>query len=319
MESRSHALAAGIFTLLFVFATALAVWWLSGKREVTNDYVLYTKKNVTGLNPQAQVRYRGMRSGKVLDISLDPKDSSNILVTVSVDADMPITKSTTASLGYQGVTGLAFILLEDTGTSKEPLEGVGDELPRIALKGSAMDGIVEAALDTVLKVQKLADRAGVLLSDDNVKRVNHAIANVEGATTGLDSTMKDAAQVMAALKKTLSDENLKRINAIVANLEKTSGETAPLAAELRGLVANLQSLSKRLDETTASAGGELVTNTLPRANKLMEELSSNSHQLSRVLEEIEKRPQSLIFGRPAPIPGPGEPGFSAPAGSGTSR
>lgn len=65
MESRAHALAAGIFTLLLGLATALVMFWFSGKREAANEYVLVTKGNVSGLNTQAQVRFRGMRAGKV--------------------------------------------------------------------------------------------------------------------------------------------------------------------------------------------------------------------------------------------------------------
>ena len=68
MESRAHALAAGLFTLLLGAACVIAVWWFSGDREAVNDYELVSTGVVTGLNPQAQVRYRGMSAGKVKDI-----------------------------------------------------------------------------------------------------------------------------------------------------------------------------------------------------------------------------------------------------------
>ena len=38
--------------------------------------------SVSGLNTQAQVRFRGIRAGKVQDIELDPKDPRNILITI---------------------------------------------------------------------------------------------------------------------------------------------------------------------------------------------------------------------------------------------
>ena len=35
MENRSHALAAGIFTILLAFCSALAIWWLGQSDEST--------------------------------------------------------------------------------------------------------------------------------------------------------------------------------------------------------------------------------------------------------------------------------------------
>ena len=79
MENRSHALIAGLFTLLLGIAAALSMWWFGGKTEVTRDYLVVTSKSVSGLNPQAQVRYRGIRVGRVESIDLDRGDSRNIL------------------------------------------------------------------------------------------------------------------------------------------------------------------------------------------------------------------------------------------------
>jgi len=123
--------------------------------------------------------------------------------------------------------------------------------------------------------------------------------------------MKDLPQVMASLRQMLNDENMKRFGNTLANLEKVSGEAAPLAADLRQLVANLQGVTKKIDALAGEAGGELAQTTLPRLNVLLQELSVNSRQMSRLLDQIEDSPNMLIFGREARRPGPGEAGFSA--------
>ena len=105
MENKSHAFFAGLFALVFGAAAILAIYWLSGGRNVTHDYVVVTKQNVSGLNPQAQVRYRGIRVGKVSEIHLDPEDSSNTLVTIQIRDDVPLTTGTVAKLNYQGIPG----------------------------------------------------------------------------------------------------------------------------------------------------------------------------------------------------------------------
>lgn len=85
MENRSHALIAGLFTLLLGLAAVASVWWFGGKREVSNEFVVVTRQNVTGLSPQGQVRYRGISVGKVQSIDLDPKDVRNILIRIRVN------------------------------------------------------------------------------------------------------------------------------------------------------------------------------------------------------------------------------------------
>ncbi len=311
MESRAHALAAGIFTLLLGLASALAVFWLSGKREATNEYVLVTQKNVSGLNPQAQVRFRGLRAGKVQDIELDPKDPRNILITISIDADLPVTRGTTARLNYQGVTGLASILLEDSGENPQPLVGRDGEPPRIAMQSNFMDDLGENAMELMGRMKQVAERTSALLSDQNVKRLGQTLANVETATAGLSGSLKDLPQLMASLRQALGEENVKRLGRTLANIEKTSAEAAPLAADLRILVGNLQGVAKKLDALTGEAGGEITLNTLPRVNVLLQELSVNSRQMTRLLDQIEESPNMLVFGREARRPGPGEAGFAA--------
>lgn len=311
MESRAHALAAGIFTLLLGLASALAVFWLSDKQEATNEYILVTQGSVSGLNTQAQVRFRGIRAGKVRGIELDPKDPRNILITIGVAADMPVTRGTTAKLNYQGVTGLASVLLEDKGENLEPLTSADGTPPRIALKPGFMDTLGDNAADLMTQMRQVAERTGTLLSDQNVKNISRTLANLEGASSGLSGSLKDLPQLTASLGQALSDENMKRLGKTLANLEKASDEAAPLAADLRSLVANLQGVAKKIDALTGETGGELAQNTLPRLNVLLQELSVNSRQMSRLLDQIEESPNMLVFGREARRPGPGEAGFVA--------
>ena len=289
MENRSHALIAGAFVLILGLCVALAGWWFSGRSEETKDYLVVTRGNVTGLNPQAQVRYRGMRAGKVEDISLDSEDPRNILILIRIDDDIPLTKGTRAKLNSQGVTGLAYVMLEDDGVQPEPLVASDGKLPRIPLSPSMMDSLADAAG----RIANVFDEKGV----QNIKRT---LGNVADASEGL----KELPAILASVKQALNEDTIRRVQSLVAHLEKTVGEAAPLTAEARELVVSLKHLSKRFEQIGNDAG----SNTLPRVNKLLGELEQNSRQLNRVLESIEEAPQSVIFGRAAPAPGPGEGG-----------
>ena len=315
MENRSHALAAGIFTLLLGIAAAIAIWWLGQSDESTATYVLETRRNVTGLNVQAQVRYRGIRAGKVAAIDQDEGDPRLILVRINLDSRFKLTRGSTAQLGYQGVTGLAYVQIEDDGSSPEPLPLKDGEPARIPLRPTLFDTLGERANDIVGQISAVSIRLGKLLDDKNLQNLTRTLDNLATASDGL----RDMPAILAAAREALSEQNLRSLRQILAHVEKTAGESAPLAAEMRELVKSMGVLSRRFEQIASSAGEELTGSTLPRANQLMQELTTNSRQLSRVLESLENDPQMLLFGRGGARPGPGEAGFAAPAKTGGER
>lgn len=308
MENRSHALAAGFFVLVLGIAAALALWWLGQTDDKVDTFVLATKKNVTGLNVQATVRYRGIRAGKVETIVTDPDDPRIILVRITVDSRFKLTKGTTAQLGYQGVTGLAYVSLEDDGSSAEVLKGDKANPPRIELKPTLLDMVSEKAGDIVGQIGLVAARLSKLLDEKNAQNFARTLENVAEVSEG----MKQLPAVIAAMREAVSPANLQRLQQILAHVEKTAGETTPLAGEARQLVRSMSALSQRVDSLATQTGSEVTESTLPRANALMREMTTNARQLSHILENLENNPQMLIFGRDSVRPGPGEAGFAAP-------
>ena len=93
MESKAHALAAGLFTLLLGAALIAIVMWF-GKREAQAVfYTLYTTGSVNGLKPDAPVRYRGVDVGRVTSIRLEPGGSGRIQLEIGIGADTPERRS----------------------------------------------------------------------------------------------------------------------------------------------------------------------------------------------------------------------------------
>jgi len=105
MENRSHALMAGLFTLLLILAGVFTVYWLS--RDGTNlvPYDLVTVDSVQGLTVQADVRYRGLPVGKVESISFDTEESGPMLVRIGVREGTPMTDTLKATVEMKGITG----------------------------------------------------------------------------------------------------------------------------------------------------------------------------------------------------------------------
>jgi len=314
MESRSHALAAGLFAIFLSLGIALALWWFSDGRESTREVLLVSSGSVNGLNPQATVRYRGIIAGKVASIALDPANPHDLLVTARIRTDLPITKGTRARLASQGVTGLAFIALDDSGDNPEPLSGEAGGPPRLRLAPGIVDEVTEASLQTLKRVRELAERLALLAAPDNLARVERTLAHLESSSQGLDRSLKEVPQTLAAVRQLFSKDKLAHITRSLDNIERLSADAVPLAREGRSLIVKLQTLGERVDSLAGTTGEGLVTNTLPRVNVLLQELTVTSRQLSDLLDEIDNSPQLLLLGRRKPPPGPGEAGFQAGEG-----
>ncbi|MBL8429610.1 MAG: MCE family protein [Dechloromonas sp.] len=306
MENKSYAFAAGLFALLLGLAALLAVYWLNGSKDSAHDYIVVTKQNIGGLNPQAQVRYRGIRVGKVSDIRLDPEDYSNILVTISVNDDVPLTRGTVAKLNYQGVTGLAHILLLETGKDGEALVPNDAQPPRITMIPSLLEELGETGMATLKQARQLMANASAVLDDENRVQLKSTLANLEAASVNLKPVLENLNSTLLQVRKLLDDRNIR-------NLSQAAGEVQPLLADTRILIGKMQVATDKLDVAIgdASAGG--TSALMPRLNELATDFSLTSRQLSRVLRVLEDTPQGLVFGAPAQAPGPGEAGFN-PAG-----
>ncbi|MDP1525241.1 MAG: MlaD family protein [Rhodocyclaceae bacterium] len=308
MENKSHALMAGLFTLIFVLAAVSAIWWFTGSRELTHTYWLETRGNLTGLNLEAQVRYRGIRAGKVLSIQPDPVNPAVLLVEISLGRKYRLTDKTTAKLNQQGITGLAYVMLEDGEAAGKPLDPEASPPPRIAIQPGLMDNLAQQAEMIAKQVQELTTRLNRLLDERNVKNVSKALENLAAAS-------EEMPQMMAAMRSVLSPDNLKRLNALLVHLEKTAGEAAPLTTEARVLVKSMSGLASRFEHLTDNAGtlGErLNSETLPRAEALMADVGAATRRLDRLLDTLNATPQAILFGAPHPRPGPGEAGYTAP-------
>lgn len=310
MENRAHAIAAGLFTIVLVLGAMASVWWFSGRRSDTRELQLVSERSISGLASQAQVRFRGIRSGKVDRITIDASDPRLILVTVSVEDWLPITTATSAEVKMQGVTGLAFVELSDSGKDGKPLPEREGEVPRIALRPSTFDTAGDELAATLAQVKELAKRTNALLSPDNIESIGNTLAGLEVATAEAGKALKQMPETIAAIRQFASPENAKRVSSLIAHLEKAGGEAAPLLQESRELVASFRAVSKQLDALGDEVGGEVSGKSLPRLNVLLHDLSSNSRQLSRLLGELERSPQQTLLGRSASTPGPGETGFT---------
>ncbi len=306
MESRSYALLTGLFTILLGIALAASYVWFRGDSKSFSNYLVVSTFPVNGLNRQAAVRFRGVEIGKVDDISIDPKDSKIILIWVVLDDSVPITRSTFAQLGYQGLTGIAYVVLDDDGSDPALLQPSA----RIEVRGNVFDDLAQNSKALLQQATDLLDRLNKIASDSNQSRIENALANFEKASAQLEPALRAIPEVTERAKKFLSDDNQHSLQRALANIEQATDSVTPVVEDSRKVLANMRQLSDKLDKLGTEISAEITDSTLPKINQLVEQLGEDSQDFHRLVLQIEREPQSLVFGRQRPQPGPGEPGFN---------
>lgn len=308
MESKVNFAAVGAFVLILGAALVAAVLWLaSGKlyRKAYDTYLVYSTESVSGLDPDAPVRYRGVQVGVVRRIALARDDVERVQLTLGLERGTPVKADTVAVLSVQGLTGIAHVELAGGSRGAAPLAArPGEDYPVIPSAPSFMMRLDASLTGLIASVTASSERLNALLDERNRAALADALGN-----------MRDVSRVLAARAST--------IDAGVANAARTMENTAALTAALPRLVERVQATAESVDRTAGEVerAGVAVTatmesartgarraaaETLPEAQALLSELRELTASLRRVTEQVERQPAVLVRGRPASQPGPGE-------------
>lgn len=305
MENKSHALIAGAFVVVVTVLLALLGIWLTRDNTQRNLYEMSTGETVAGLQPQAVVRFRGVPVGKVERIGFDQKVKGNVLIRISIDRAAPVTKSTFATVASQGVTGLGFIQLDDNGESKERLQPNDSDPPRIPLRPGGLDKLLKQSDAIFSQAEQATTRLNQLLSDENQKAINTAVTQLAEASGSLNRLARGLEPTVATLPALSRDAR-----AALKSIKGVTDEASITARRLNEKGGPLDKLSQ--GGAALAAGVETFSaSTLPKLGEVADETARTMRQLRRTVNAVDDNPQALIFGNGPPVPGPGEPGFSA--------
>jgi phospholipid/cholesterol/gamma-HCH transport system substrate-binding protein len=243
--------------------------------------------------------------GRVDSIEFDPKSPGQILINISVRDDTPMTQSTYAKLGYQGVTGIAYVELDDDGSKPVRLVSDEDRVARIELRPSLLDTLQTKGLAILKQTEELTKRANDFMSPANQQAVLTAFENVSRAAEQIETIPRQ-------LQPTLA-----RLPALTAEAQQSFASVGQLADNVNGMTTDLRKPGGTMErladavDRVGTAADKIELEALP----LSSDVRTSLRALNRTLENLTERPQSILFGARKPEPGPGETNFSAPAGT----
>jgi phospholipid/cholesterol/gamma-HCH transport system substrate-binding protein len=327
MENKSHALAAGAFVLLLIALLLAMAAWLMRDTNEKRHYAFSSQDAVTGLQPQAGVRYKGVPVGRVTAIELDPKARGKVLVHMALNDTVPVTTSTFASLGFQGVTGLAFVQLDDPAPDSAVL-AAGDEA-RIPLRPGLVSRLTEQGVSLLGQLDQAGQRINQLLAADNQQQLMRTLESLNQAAGGITQLARHTDELITG-QGTPGSPSLAQLaaqtDATIRSIQATSERLGASAEAMRNSANEFRRVSVRMTEpggtlekiergtdTLTAAGQALNASVVPRLSRTVDDAARSARQVGRVADTLSENPMSIFTGRVAPRPGPGEPGFIAPA------
>lgn len=294
MNNRAYALMTGVFLIVLTAAIVGAAVWMGGSHDPTRPFLVVTTEDVTGLQPQSTIFYRGIAAGSVGHIRLDPEDPKSILIDVNVDSKVPVTRGTFAKLKLQGLTGQSLLELDyDSDEGTEPLATSASAPAHIPMRPSLLDSLGSSTAQLAVQLQKLAASLNEMLDPDNRTHVKHLLAQADAATEKLTQLEAD----LDVTARRLPDLD-RQAQSSFAAMEQAAG--------------NINNLGKTLNRELASGNSGQAEGTLQQLNDALQQINVAAGDIHRLAQNLTADPQRLLYGPSKPAPGPGEPGYKEP-------
>ncbi|MEM9682804.1 MAG: MlaD family protein [Pseudomonadota bacterium] len=326
METRASYLLVGAFTLLATVGLVVAVIWILGSSldESKARYTIYFKGSVSGLKVGNAVQYRGIPVGVVTGLEINPANVEEVRATIEINQSTPVKTDTVAGLGYQGITGVAYIeLTGGTHDAGELLAQAGEKFPVIKSKPSQLQELFEAAPELVTRVTHLVNQASRFLSDENRESVTNILDNVETITgevadksDEIGTLIGDARFAFNDIRQVAIEANttLKEITALASsvrrlsdNLDTEVGGITPVAKEAMSEVEKAASEFRKtatvlsdLIERNKDPVDAFASSGLYEFTQLLVELRVLVTALTRISGQIEQDPARFLFGNTRP-------------------
>lgn len=308
--------------LVMVFFVAAMRGCGSGNEKMNRFSADFT--SIIGLNLGADVRFGGVKAGKVLEISADPDDRSRIRVVFEVPADVPVNHGSIASIEQISLTTGKHLEISTGGPDQE-LHATGDEIASFTNSGGFVDipdveGVIarlETMLDgliTLLGVERaraleeatgeemvdLADVAAAL--ERTLNAGTSTVQHLDGVIADNRAGFAEIVERLVALEKSATElltnlnaaveENRGPLNATMVNLQDLSSEASQ---QLEELTASLAVTLQYLQDVSGNTS-DLVEDKRPTLEQILDNLEATTRSLKRFSESLAEQPNVLVRG-----------------------
>ncbi len=320
-EIKAGALVLSSLVVLVVLIAAIKGLQL-GDQSAKRYYASFT--NIGGLNIGADVRFGGVKAGRVVAIATDPDDRSRIRITADVRGEVPVNTASFVSIDQVTLTAEKHLEIT-TGDKDAELHADGDVLVSRPAPGlinlpdiSGVTTRIEALLDDLTTVVGVrANPTGVGEGGSNVVVLTQVLADVHvvldeaaGTLSGLRGmvgenrqavadvlarmvTLEESAKEVVEQLNAVLGENRQPLQSSVANLQELTGN---LGLRLDELALGLTSVLERFDDFSSNAA-DLLDDERPAIDDILFDLRTTVRNLREFSQAIAEHPDALVFGQ----------------------
>jgi len=319
MNNKVNYTVVGFMVLFGVFLMLGFTYWLlkPSTETQTQKYNILFDESVLGLNIDAAVKYRGINVGKVTRLRINPKNSEQVEVQVTILKTTPIKETTVAKLTSQGITGLSYINLSLGDNGATPLTiKEGEEFPVIKTEASFFERFEKSLGSVSTKLSKTLSKTEELLNEENQEQIG--------------ILLKSTASFMTQMDKLMSDEAIADFHSSLKNFDRVTQKFDVMMPKIEHFVDNSVEWENKISKSFASimnsylgikasmdkfkaaiANGdfnikEISSDLVPTMNSTLVEMQHLMIRVESALNQYERSPGDIIFKQEEIKTGPGE-------------
>jgi phospholipid/cholesterol/gamma-HCH transport system substrate-binding protein len=308
METRASHIAVGVFVLVLMLGLLAFVAWLArytGQENYAYYDILYDG-DVTGLNVDGPVRYRGIIVGRVADMQIDPENFDRVRITVEVVEGTPLREDSFATVEPQGITGVLYVLLSGGSEAAPALpETSKPPYPVIPSRPGKLAQIFESVPQTLAKATLLLEQVTLLFNEENQKAISGTLQHLESLTAKFDASSGEVDQLVTSARK--AADQITAMSASIQELaDQLNGRSDELGDDVSAAVADLRTMAQSFNSVAVQLDLLLADNRQPindfattglyEATQMLTEIRLLVAQLHRVTAQFERDPARFLFG-----------------------
>ena len=261
----------GLFATVAIVLLILGYNYLLGNDFFTKQNIFYAKyTNAEGLQPSNPVKIRGMRVGRVSDMTFVP-EKDIIVVKFTVDRNIDIPVGSVAQIVSEDLLGSKAVVIELTKT------GSGNHQDNDTMLSSIQESLSSSVRAEIAPVKEKAE--ALLSTIDSVVTAIHTVLTPEtrqrlvASIKSIQSTLENLDKSSENLDNLLRN-NTSRLDRIFANVESIS-------MNLRNNEQHITAMIQNLGAITDSVRRANITQTFNEAKAVLEQSQQIMDKINR--------------------------------------
>jgi len=271
--------------------------FLKGSSIFSKQKIVYAVYDeVEGLSIGADVNINGLSIGKITKIDFVP-NSTKILVTMRIRADLNFSKSSSAILYEAGLIGGKAILIQTKFEQGKVIKS-GDTLPSSTQPGftelvnQQIAPLQQKLTSTLTSVDELFDGVSNVLNNQTQENLKTTLTELTRTVENINSISKKL-DVLLSDNTTAIDTTLKNLASTSSNLNQISDSLAMV--NIKSMLDKYNQVAQNLNQILEQVNrGEGTAGKLINDPKLYQNLDETLNALQTLINDLKENPKRYV-------------------------